>query len=472
MKKSEIVVVIGPGRSGTSLAMNLLVDAGMRTGRLTEQVDTANPMGDFEDQDIIRIHEAIYNTLGILPLLPRDIARTEFGRIRENVDELTRLVAQAAEGGTPWGFKDPRTSSLLPVWDMVFRAAGVTPRYVLCVRHPGAVATSMKTHFARSDEQGELLWATRVAESLLNAGSEAFLLHYEDWFRGDAQALELATRLLEFAGLSAAGAKDLVEKLVRPNLNRSAQQPLANPLTQKLYDAVRAVASGRAALAPLAAVARETKQMTDFYAAAVQQAMQPAARKVRNQHEAALRQVQDQLQERIAALEQEASSANQRVIELQEALARLREVRDRLERRVVELGDATGTLESRLDESERDRARLQSEFARVQQEHGALMVDMAGMVEEHRRVVLRLKMVADDNEKLRILTKVQSEPARRRENAEAAERKAVAKLPPAVALARPRRKEPAQLTPLQRKMRKLVRTPGLFFADWYTKVRA
>lgn len=144
------VLVLGSGRSGTSMVAGTLAQAGWFVGAHPYPAREANPKGFFESPDVNGINEYLLAQVtpaaqGLadwqhwLARLPDGVQCSASRRIDERI---ARLVQQR-----PFCFKDPRLCYTLPVWR---KALGDTA--FLCVfRHPAATARSMLKECAEAD---------------------------------------------------------------------------------------------------------------------------------------------------------------------------------------------------------------------------------------------------------------------------------------------------------------------------------
>lgn len=232
------IVVLGSGRSGTSLLMQVLAALGMRVSEEMIEARRDNPRGFYEDAPIVRIQADLLRALGAWPFHPLPAGWLEAPATVSAARDLAAVLEKRLEGGRLWGFKDPRTATFLPLWRRLFAELDVTPRYVLALREPGAVIRSFMTAYQAGAETAEAVWLARTRDALLHTGAACHIVHYEDWFsRGVAVAEDLA----RFAGLDPGAVASLGE-LVRPELNRSAApgHVLANPHARALDAALEA----------------------------------------------------------------------------------------------------------------------------------------------------------------------------------------------------------------------------------------
>jgi hypothetical protein len=136
------IVVLGMHRSGTSLAASLLADAGLDVGQRLVGADASNPRGHFEDDDFHRFDQRVLRAL----CADSDgwVAATLTAPTEEWVSRARALAAEKQARGRPWGWKDPRTVPLLPLW----RQAVPDAWYAIVYRNPWEVVDSL---FRRGD---------------------------------------------------------------------------------------------------------------------------------------------------------------------------------------------------------------------------------------------------------------------------------------------------------------------------------
>jgi len=154
------IIPLGMHRSGTSLLASLCHHLGVAFGDALIPARADNPRGFWEDPEVVAADEAIFalfglNSQDVLPLPPGWLDHPELPGQQQR---LVERLAAALVGPRPWGVKDPRMARLMPVWHAVFAALGVTPRFVIPLRPPGAVAASLVARDHVSTERGLLLW--------------------------------------------------------------------------------------------------------------------------------------------------------------------------------------------------------------------------------------------------------------------------------------------------------------------------
>ncbi len=196
--KQPVVVVLGAGRSGTSMTMEALACLGMRVSADMIEPNETNPRGFFESRAIVKAHKELLDRLDadvILPPPPDWTADPAFKTASKQLKKY--LAAEVARGGL-WGFKDPRTSILLPLWQKLFEELNLDPKYVLCVRHPASIAKSL-ARWDTTKQTAELIWLQRTIEPLIFAAESCFVCHYECMLKDPMPRLR---ELAEFVGLT------------------------------------------------------------------------------------------------------------------------------------------------------------------------------------------------------------------------------------------------------------------------------
>lgn len=150
----RLVVVMGPGRSGTSSVSGALARSGFGVPGEQVPADATNPAGFFEPQWVVDFHtdllaKARVWTLDTSPDAPDLVAKAVRGgdvrgALRDwlagRFDEQPRLVV-----------KDPRILWFGDLWREVAAELGAGTGFVTMLRHPAEVAGSRQEYYARED---------------------------------------------------------------------------------------------------------------------------------------------------------------------------------------------------------------------------------------------------------------------------------------------------------------------------------
>lgn len=228
-----VIVILGSGRSGTSLLMQMLGAMGMGLSADMIAARRDNPQGFFEDASIVKIQADLLRALGAWPYhpLPADwLARPQTAAAGEQLRAVLR--GHMARPGV-WGFKDPRTASFLPLWQGLFAAEGITPKYILALREPGKVIRSFMQAYGTPEDVAEAVWLRRTCDALWHTRADCHVVHYEDWFSRPAEVARGLTRCTGLAELD----DGALRAIVKPDLDRSggARYAMGNAAARTLH---------------------------------------------------------------------------------------------------------------------------------------------------------------------------------------------------------------------------------------------
>ena len=193
------VAIVGMHRSGTSLVAQMLAKAGLYLGREEDILPAGpdNPDGYWEHAGFHRLNERVLAELGggwdsppVVPRRWRDDAR--LGSIAADAENL---VAEF-RGRDPWGWKDPRTSVTLALWNDLIPGP---LKVVVCLRNPLEVAFSLNRRGMFSYSTALRLWQTYNDRILgASADEQRLVTEYDAYFRRPKAELR---RLASFVGL-------------------------------------------------------------------------------------------------------------------------------------------------------------------------------------------------------------------------------------------------------------------------------
>lgn len=149
------VVVLGMHRSGTSAIAKALSIMGVNLGGKLLPPKEDNKKGFWEDLNIVEFNTKLMQDYG------QDW--NTFGPIGQSFsDDCYKKVIKYIEcefKNTPvWGFKDPRTSRLIPFWRSVFKKIDSEVVYCVVIRNPLSVIKSLEKRDGFSSLQAALLW--------------------------------------------------------------------------------------------------------------------------------------------------------------------------------------------------------------------------------------------------------------------------------------------------------------------------
>lgn len=200
-----VVIVLGMHRSGTSLCSHILSALGveMTGGPVDRELSPSNAKGHWERAELRELHDraleyfnrGYYNSCHDLPLPASWWADPGIRPIR---DQMLAFLREKMPDRTLFGFKDPRTARLLPLWRHIFCELGLAPKIILCLRNPAHVARSLTARDGLDPRIGEYRWFVYMAEVFRHAWDwEICSIEYDDWFPDPMTNMGKLTRFLD-----------------------------------------------------------------------------------------------------------------------------------------------------------------------------------------------------------------------------------------------------------------------------------
>lgn len=179
------IIVVGPGRCGTSAVAGVLHHLGVFMGEEFLPLEQCAGHMYWEDREFWRLSDEL--------LGKKTISQAQW---QERVQEIAERRRQL---NAPWGWKDPRTSLIMPQCRAIFQNA----KYIRCRRRAGDIEASM---VKVSPEVG-YTWESAIAlrktcESALDrdlVGCNVLEVHFRDLTKDRAGTVR---RLIEFCQLT------------------------------------------------------------------------------------------------------------------------------------------------------------------------------------------------------------------------------------------------------------------------------
>ena len=191
-QRRPIVLVLGMHRSGTSLCSHILSVLGVDMadkipGPGSPAPGPDNPRGHWERWEIVEFHDRIlsffnrgYSTL--FHDLPLPVAWWADPRVAQVRREIVEFLKKRV-GECYFGFKDPRTVRLMPIWHQIFKELRWAPKIVFCLRNPAQVARSLMARDMLDADVAEYRWFSYVADFFRYTNRfDICTVEYEAWF--------------------------------------------------------------------------------------------------------------------------------------------------------------------------------------------------------------------------------------------------------------------------------------------------
>jgi hypothetical protein len=200
-QRRPVVLVLGMHRSGTSLCAHILSALGID---MSDDIDVnpSNAGGHWERREIVEFHDRILslfnrNYSGRFHDFAMPVAWWADPPVAQIRREIVSFLQQRMGDGY-FGFKDPRTVRLMPIWHQIFNELKLAPRVVLCLRNPVQVARSLYARDSLDLDSGEYRWLVHMIDFYRYASKFDFCtIEYEEWFRNASANLEKLQGFLE-----------------------------------------------------------------------------------------------------------------------------------------------------------------------------------------------------------------------------------------------------------------------------------
>ena len=226
----RLVLVVGIGRSGTSLLTSILGRLGFHVPQPEVQADDTNPRGFGEPRWVVDFHTRLMRARRVTVFDSRPAAWATTAEAANDpavVEELRSWLAVQFVGAENVVVKDPRIGWFLPLWLRCSDALGVRTSFATMLRYPPEVVSSARRWYGtwQNDASRAAAWlnVTLETERATRDASRAFVRYadlLEDWPREVSRVGELLD-LPWLRGLDRARHAD-VDAVVDPTLRREA----------------------------------------------------------------------------------------------------------------------------------------------------------------------------------------------------------------------------------------------------------
>jgi hypothetical protein len=178
----QLLLVVGVGRSGTSLMAGMLGQMGFHLPQPEVKADDTNPRGFGEPRWVVDFHHKLMRRRRVTVNDSRPSAweRTYDAGARAPVREELRDWLRGELGhGADIVVKDPRTVWFLPLWTEVAAELGVGTATITMLRHPAEVIASAKKSYGDwqrdASRAGAWIHVILETERVTRDGTRAFV---------------------------------------------------------------------------------------------------------------------------------------------------------------------------------------------------------------------------------------------------------------------------------------------------------
>ncbi len=200
--RQRAVLVLGAGRSGTSIITRAIQAIGVDLGDDFKPPSRKNPTGFFEDAALLKLSKRLRRTLGLRPdsLRLLDDSVWTSSAVMPFYEEFATTIKDRFGHAPVWGFKYARTMRLLPFWLRLFEKMDISASYVMPVRNPLSVARSRAKLDAHRGQQehSDLEWLANVVPYFTRIrGARLVVVDYDTLMEDPVEQLERMAGQLE-----------------------------------------------------------------------------------------------------------------------------------------------------------------------------------------------------------------------------------------------------------------------------------
>ncbi|HDL01847.1 MAG TPA: hypothetical protein ENH23_06415, partial [candidate division Zixibacteria bacterium] len=183
LQEQRTIVILGMHRSGTSAITRVINYLGVDLGPSLLSDSEDNETGFWEHTEIVQLNEWLLQISGScwedVCLLPAEWWRSE--AIVPIKQAMIEIIKKDFSMSPLWAIKDPRICRVLPVWHSIFTEISVIPLYLIVVRDPREIASSLMKRNSFTLEKSYLLWVTYMFEAeRWTRGHNRVFISYKD----------------------------------------------------------------------------------------------------------------------------------------------------------------------------------------------------------------------------------------------------------------------------------------------------
>jgi hypothetical protein len=197
--RRQPVVVLGMHRSGTSALGGMLVRLGVQPPESLMAPTKDNPKGYWESTALMQFNNDVLESAGTSwsdwdQFNPAWLDSTA---ARQFIERLPRLLEQEFADAPLFLVKDPRICRVLPLWRRVMQDMDMAPRFVVPVRHPFEVASSLEARDDFGRNRSYLIWLRHMLDAEHDSRDcQRVFVNYADMLRNwRADADRMSRRL-------------------------------------------------------------------------------------------------------------------------------------------------------------------------------------------------------------------------------------------------------------------------------------
>lgn len=164
MKNKECIFILGMHRSGTSALTSVFHKLGFNLGEDFLQPDSHNPLGYYENKVVVDINDNLLYKFGYEWDNPNALIDSEKD-LSANLTQIENFLEEKFSESSVVVIKDPRFCLTILVWIDACKKLDITPKFILLLRNPWAVAKSLHTRNLFSQEKSYQLFTNYLLQA-------------------------------------------------------------------------------------------------------------------------------------------------------------------------------------------------------------------------------------------------------------------------------------------------------------------
>ena len=221
----RLVLVVGVGRSGTSLLAGVLGQLGFHIPQPEVTADDTNPKGFGEPRWVVDFHSRLMRRLRVIVFDARPVAFEKTAAVEDAAELRSWLAGELAQADDVV-IKDPRVGWFLTLWKRACDGLDVQVGQVTMLRHPAEILTSARKSYGdwQSDASRAAAWLNVMLETERQTrGARRIYIRYENLLADWRAQMDRAGRVLELPLLTdiAPERAAAVDAFVDPGLHRA-----------------------------------------------------------------------------------------------------------------------------------------------------------------------------------------------------------------------------------------------------------
>jgi hypothetical protein len=225
----RLILVVGVGRSGTSLLTGILGQLGCHIPTPEVVADDTNPRGFGEPRWVVDFHTGLLRKRRVTVNDARPVAferMAEGPHVEPAYAELRPWLRDQLTQADTVVVKDPRTVWFLPLWTRCAHELGVPTSFVTMLRHPAEILASATKSYGtwQSENSRAAAWLNVMLETEhATRGAHRAFVRYEDLLSDWAPQISRMGALIGVPALAAVDRASFpaVDEFVDPTLHRN-----------------------------------------------------------------------------------------------------------------------------------------------------------------------------------------------------------------------------------------------------------